>query len=150
VYEQRSPLSGTIIITDRAHLIHAINDCEALNLEIRDNNDLTALHLVAVRSVFEVATLVAVGANLSYLTEDSQNVLRLSCRARQPNIVCQILSNPGPSIWTKKTALAECRFITLVAQENPSLSQFFSSTAPIYTQSARMLARPFMPVPNFE
>ncbi|OIW33037.1 ankyrin [Coniochaeta ligniaria NRRL 30616] len=56
---------------------------------------LAPLHLAAMGSGFELDTLVAGGADVRFLTQDSQNVLHLSCRARQPDIVGQILDQYG-------------------------------------------------------
>ncbi|KAH6999422.1 ankyrin repeat-containing domain protein [Ilyonectria destructans] len=80
---------------DFIHFTEAINPRKELNFEIRDKDGLAPLHLAAMRSAVEVATLVAAGATLGFLTGDLQNVLHLSCRARQPNIVGLVLDQPG-------------------------------------------------------
>lgn len=95
VYQTRIQGSGTT--HEHVHFVHALNDGNELDFEIRDKNGFTALHLAAMRSGMEAAILVAAGADLRFLTEDSQNVLHLSCRARQPDIVGQFLDQ-HPSI----------------------------------------------------
>ncbi|KAL6411649.1 Ankyrin-3 [Ilyonectria robusta] len=80
---------------DSTHFTEVINPRKELNFEIRDKNGLAPLHLAAMRSAVEVATLVAAGATLGFLTEDSQNALHLSCRARQPSVVGLVLDQPG-------------------------------------------------------
>ncbi|CAM1510896.1 Fc.00g084090.m01.CDS01 [Cosmosporella sp. VM-42] len=87
--------AGRIATTGRVHFIDAINDGKDVGFEIRDENGLTPLHLAAIQSGAEVATLVAAGADLGILTKDERNVLHLACRARQPNIVGLILDQPG-------------------------------------------------------
>lgn len=80
---------------DSIHFTEAINPRKELNFEIRDKDGFAPLHLAAMRSAVEVATLVAAGATLGVLTEDSQNVLHISSRARQSNIVGLVLDQPG-------------------------------------------------------
>ncbi|KAF4981767.1 hypothetical protein FZEAL_2489 [Fusarium zealandicum] len=77
------------------HFVDVINIGKNVDFEIRDEDGLTALHLSAMRSEIEAATLLTSGADLRVLTDDLQNVLHLACRARQPNIVGLILDQPG-------------------------------------------------------
>jgi ankyrin repeat protein len=92
-YQQRTPPTRSTYISQQepVHFVDAINVRMELDLEIRDKDGFNPLHLAAMRSGLEVATLLAAGADLGALTKDSQNVLHISCRARQPNIVGQIL-----------------------------------------------------------
>ncbi|KAM5386497.1 hypothetical protein ACJZ2D_000460 [Fusarium nematophilum] len=95
VYQLRGPGGRVVNAPERIHFIDAINSHNDVDFEIRDNDSLTPLHLAVMRSEIQVAKLIAAGADLGCLTEDSQNVLHLSCRARKPNIVGQILDHPG-------------------------------------------------------
>jgi ankyrin repeat protein len=92
VYQQKTRGHGRSRDSmESVHFLDALNVQKDVNFEIRDNNGLAPVHLAVMRSGFELATLVAGGADTSFLTQDSQNVLHLSCRARQPDIVGQIL-----------------------------------------------------------
>ncbi|KAF4457192.1 Ankyrin-3 [Fusarium austroafricanum] len=75
------------------HFLDVLNMNGEVNLEIRDNDGLSPFHLAAMRSEFEVASFMSLGADLNHLTSDSQNILHLACRARKANIVGQILES---------------------------------------------------------
>ncbi|KAM0431479.1 hypothetical protein ACHAPT_005457 [Fusarium lateritium] len=81
--------------TDMIDFFRIINEDENVDLEIRDNDGLTVLHMAVMNSEVDVSKLMAAGANLSALTKDSQNVLHLACRARKTSIVAQILGHLG-------------------------------------------------------
>ena len=87
--------TGYMRLSERVHFIHAINHDKMVDFNIRNNDGLTVLHLAVMRSQEKTAALITAGADLGFLTADSQNVLHLSCRARKPNIVSQILASPG-------------------------------------------------------
>ncbi|KAM0421202.1 hypothetical protein ACHAPT_010922 [Fusarium lateritium] len=97
-------------ITNGTHFADAIKSNKEVDFEIRDNHGLTALHGAAMRSGLQVAALVAAGADLNALTEDSQNVLHISCRARQPDIVGQILGQPGLLDFNQKDRFGRTPF----------------------------------------
>ncbi|KAK6953252.1 hypothetical protein Daesc_005553 [Daldinia eschscholtzii] len=81
--------------TDRpkklVHFVDAVNYQNDVDFEIRDNGGNTVLHLAAIRSEAHVKALIDAGASPNALTKNWQNILHLSCQARKPNIVCQIL-----------------------------------------------------------
>ncbi|KAK5659434.1 hypothetical protein OQA88_635 [Cercophora sp. LCS_1] len=63
---------------------------------IRDVDGLAPLHLAAMRSEPDTARLVEAGADLTFLTSSSQNVLHLACQSRKPGIAALILGHyPG-------------------------------------------------------
>lgn len=75
----------------KANLIDALNCKGDVKFDIKDRNGLTALHLASMRSVSEFDKLVECGANWTVLTNDSQNIWHLICRARKPEILGQLL-----------------------------------------------------------
>ncbi|KAF3059647.1 Ankyrin-2 [Daldinia childiae] len=91
VYQQKLAYGSTIRSKDRAHFVEVINYQGQVDFEIRDNYGLTALHIASMRSEKNLSLLIDSGADLSFLTHDGQNALHISCRARKPGIVCQIL-----------------------------------------------------------
>ncbi|KAH7129728.1 ankyrin repeat-containing domain protein [Dactylonectria estremocensis] len=82
------------IPSDPKHIqfVHAIQCGDNIDFSVRDKNGLTTLHVASLRSEIAVATLVEAGADLAYLTADSQNVLHLASRARKTAIVGLALS----------------------------------------------------------
>lgn len=79
------------ILQPSHHFVDILNSGGSVNLEILDNDGLSPLHLAAMRSEVEAAKLVSLGADVTLRTTDSQNALHLACRARQTNIVLQLL-----------------------------------------------------------
>ncbi|KAF7552102.1 hypothetical protein G7Z17_g4555 [Cylindrodendrum hubeiense] len=77
--------------------VHAIQDGENIDFNIRDKDGLTALHVASMRSEVEFAILIEAGADLGHLTTDSQNVLHLASRSRNADIVGQALSKAEES-----------------------------------------------------
>ncbi|KAH7242547.1 ankyrin repeat-containing domain protein [Fusarium tricinctum] len=76
---------------DHTHFFDAINSRGEVDLQHRDTDSLSALHLAALRSEVDVVKLISLGADPNYLTSDSQNPLHIACRARQANIVGGLL-----------------------------------------------------------
>ncbi|KAF2494506.1 ankyrin [Lophium mytilinum] len=62
-----------------------------LDLETRDKNGMTALHMACLRSEELVSELLKDGANSAIVTKDKRSVLHLACRARKANIVGLLL-----------------------------------------------------------
>ncbi|KAM0288443.1 hypothetical protein ACHAO9_007089 [Fusarium lateritium] len=92
VFQKRNSGSGKISGNhDNTHFFDAINNRGEVDLQYRDGDSLTVLHLAAMRSEIEVAKLISVGADPNYLTPDSQNSLHIACRAREANIVGSLL-----------------------------------------------------------
>ncbi|KAK4184548.1 ankyrin repeat-containing domain protein, partial [Podospora australis] len=85
--------SGTVSVNESAHFLDAIADYPPEAWGILNHDGLGAVHLAAMKCEFQLAKLVEAGASLGLLTEDSQNVLHLTCRARRPGILCQILNH---------------------------------------------------------
>ncbi|SPJ72943.1 uncharacterized protein FTOL_02672 [Fusarium torulosum] len=76
---------------DHTHFFDAINSHGEVDLQHRDRDSFSALHLAAMRSEIEVVKLISLGADPNYLTSDSQSPLHIACRARQANIVGGLL-----------------------------------------------------------
>ncbi|KIL90692.1 hypothetical protein FAVG1_06427 [Fusarium avenaceum] len=76
---------------DYTHFFDAVNSRGEVDLQHRDRDSLSALHLAALRSEVDVAKLISLGADPNCLTSDSQNPLHIACRARKANIVGGIL-----------------------------------------------------------
>jgi len=82
----------TEIDDEHIHFFDAVGSVEEA-LNILDNNGLAVVHLAAMTSESELAKMIKIGADLGLLTEDSQNILHLACRAGRPSILCQILNH---------------------------------------------------------
>jgi ankyrin repeat protein len=61
-------------------------DLNALDLE-----GLTPLHLVVMRSEYEVSQFLKAGADPNILTKDGRNVLHIACRSRESNVLGYLL-----------------------------------------------------------
>ncbi|KAJ4258844.1 hypothetical protein NW762_007931 [Fusarium torreyae] len=112
VYQTRDRLGSTLRGSFRIHFIDVLNTRGDVNFNIRDNDGLAPIHLAAMRSEIELANLVNAGADVNFLTSDSQHVLHVACRARKASIVGQILElsktmdiHLDRQDWFKKTPL---------------------------------------------
>ncbi|KAF5023093.1 hypothetical protein F66182_4850 [Fusarium sp. NRRL 66182] len=94
VYQTRAPKGNSLHGTG-IHLVDVLTSCGEVDFQVRDSDGLTALHHAAMRSEVEVAKLISAGADINFLTRDSQNALHLACHARQANMVGQILGVCG-------------------------------------------------------
>jgi ankyrin repeat protein len=77
------------------HFLKAINYDDQFDFEVRDRDGLAPIHLAAMRSEIQLTQLIDAGADPSFLTERSQNILHLASAARRPGIVGQILDLYG-------------------------------------------------------
>ncbi|KAF4943583.1 hypothetical protein FGADI_13316 [Fusarium gaditjirri] len=91
VFQTRSRTGSTLLDNKRTHFLDVLNRSGEVDLQIRDTDGLSPLHLAAMRSEVEMAELKKHGPDFNYLTSDSQNILHLACRARKASIVAQIL-----------------------------------------------------------
>jgi ankyrin repeat protein len=64
---------------------------DMLDVNIRDNEGFSALHLSAMRSEFDVARLLDTGADPTLVTKDGRTALHLACRARRSGVVGLLL-----------------------------------------------------------
>jgi ankyrin repeat protein len=62
-----------------------------LDVNIQDNEGLSALHLSAMRSEFDVARLLDAGADFTLVTKAKRSALHLACRARRSGVVGLLL-----------------------------------------------------------
>lgn len=68
--------------------IEALGSCaKDLQLDARDSQGLTPLHLAVTHSHLETSRLIAAGADLFAVDNKQRNVIHLACRAREDNIV---------------------------------------------------------------
>ncbi|KAF9779127.1 hypothetical protein IL306_002355 [Fusarium sp. DS 682] len=91
VFQTRERSGSTLFGKERIHFLDVLNSKGEVDLEIRNSDGLSPLHLAAMISEVEMAKLLRLEPDLNYLTSDSQNILHLACRARKANIVVQIL-----------------------------------------------------------
>ncbi|KAK1757210.1 ankyrin repeat-containing domain protein [Echria macrotheca] len=80
---------------DDVHFLDAVG-VDSVKFEVRDKDGLAAVHLAAMSSETELATLVRAGADVFLLTDRSQNVLHLAALARKPGIISQVLRQYHP------------------------------------------------------
>jgi ankyrin repeat protein len=97
VFQTCRRTGNTLLDNKRIHFLDVLNRSGEVDLQIRDNDGLSPLHLAVMRSEVEMAELKRLGLDLNYLTSDSQNILHLACRTRKANIIAQILE-AGPNI----------------------------------------------------
>ncbi|KAF5251580.1 hypothetical protein FANTH_3190 [Fusarium anthophilum] len=97
VFQTRRRTGSTKLDNKRIHFLDVLNRNGEVDLQIRDNDGLSPLHLAVMTSEVELAELKKLGLDFNYLTSDSQNVLHLACRARKTGIVAHILETV-PSI----------------------------------------------------
>ncbi|KAF5608491.1 ankyrin-3 [Fusarium subglutinans] len=98
VFQTRRRTGSTLLDNKRIHFLDVLNRNGEVDLQIRDNDGLSPLHLAAMTSEVELAELKKLGLDFNYLTSDLQNVLHLACRARKTGIVAQILETV-PNIY---------------------------------------------------
>ncbi|KAM7217481.1 Ankyrin repeat-containing domain protein [Rhypophila decipiens] len=84
---------GMVSVVENLHFLDAVGADARDAVGILDNEGLGVVHVMAMTSEPELAKWVEAGADLGLLTKDSQNVLHLACRAREPGILCQILNH---------------------------------------------------------
>ncbi|KAH8807526.1 ankyrin repeat-containing domain protein [Xylogone sp. PMI_703] len=75
---------------------------EIFDINSKDSEGLTVLHLAAIHSEALLFYLLGEGADASVLTTDERSILHLACRARQSNIVgylCQV--SPAVQIYSR-------------------------------------------------
>ncbi|KAI9164028.1 Ankyrin-2 [Paramyrothecium foliicola] len=77
----------------RVSFVVALNDKKDVNFNLHNNDGLTALHIAVMQDCARVTDLLSAGADISFPTKDSESVLHVACRARQTNIVGQILEH---------------------------------------------------------
>lgn len=78
-------------LSDYLPFLFAINLNNDVNFSIRDRDGLGPIHRAAKHSFNAVAFLTGAGADLGFLTANSENMLHISVQARNPDIVRQIL-----------------------------------------------------------
>ena len=92
---QQILMARTRDITCLSEFAKAISDptkeTENSWIEVTNKDGLNPLHMAAMRCEREVISLLSAGAKLASLTGHGQNVLHLACRARQLNVVGQII-----------------------------------------------------------
>ncbi|KAF5699429.1 hypothetical protein FGLOB1_11393 [Fusarium globosum] len=91
VFQTRRRTGSTLLDNKRIHFLDVLNRNREVDLQIRDNDGLSPLHLAVMTSEVEMAELKKLGLDFNYLTFDSQNILHLACRARKTSIIAQIL-----------------------------------------------------------
>ncbi|KAF5534759.1 ankyrin-3 [Fusarium mexicanum] len=91
LFQTRRRTGSTLLDKKRIHFLDVLNRNGEVDLQIRDNDGLSPLHLAVMTSEVELAELKKLGLDFNYLTSDSQNLLHLACRARKTGIVAQIL-----------------------------------------------------------
>ncbi|KAG9497868.1 hypothetical protein J7337_010740 [Fusarium musae] len=92
VFQTRRRTGSTLLDNKRIHFLDVLNRNGEVDLQIRDKDGLSPLHLAVMTSEVEVAELKKLGLDFNYLTSDSQNILHLACRARKTSIIAQILA----------------------------------------------------------
>ncbi|KAF5626002.1 ankyrin-3 [Fusarium sp. NRRL 52700] len=91
VFQTHRRIGSTLLGNKRVHFLDVLNRSGEVDLQIRDNDGLSPLHLAVMTSEVEMAELRKLGLDFNYLTSDSQNILHLACRARKTSIIAQIL-----------------------------------------------------------
>jgi ankyrin repeat protein len=73
-------------------LLSVFQNCgNIFDINMQDNDGLSALHLSAMRSEFDVARLLDAGADPTLVTKDGRTVLHVACRARRSGVVGLLL-----------------------------------------------------------
>ncbi|KAM0422116.1 hypothetical protein ACHAPD_000559 [Fusarium lateritium] len=121
------------------HFIDVLRNNHNIDFRVLDKNGYSSFHIAATKSEAEVAKMIDCAVDINLQTSDSQNALHLACRARQPNIVGQLLTrginfdlqdNLGrtPLYYACRSGQAECVAWLLRYGASPHLNASDGST----------------------